>query len=42
VLVTHDQNIARRCERVIHMKDGEIISDEAVTDRVFGSHEGGE
>ena len=36
VLVTHDENIAKRCERVIHMRDGEIISDDPVMDRVFG------
>ena len=28
VLVTHDPNIADRTERIIHMHDGEIVSDE--------------
>ena len=26
ILVTHDEKIARRCERVITMKDGRIVS----------------
>jgi putative ABC transport system ATP-binding protein len=28
VLVTHDEGIARRTERIIHMQDGRIVSDE--------------
>lgn len=34
VLVTHDPLVARCAERVVSMEDGEIISDEAVTDRL--------
>lgn len=28
ILVTHDANVAARCERVIRLADGEVISDE--------------
>jgi putative ABC transport system ATP-binding protein len=28
LLVTHDANIASHCQRIIHLKDGEIISEE--------------
>jgi putative ABC transport system ATP-binding protein len=28
ILVTHDSNVAARCERVIRLADGEVISDE--------------
>ncbi len=28
LMVTHDPNIARHCQRIIHIKDGEIISEE--------------
>jgi putative ABC transport system ATP-binding protein len=27
IVVTHDEDLARRCERVIELKDGEIIAD---------------
>jgi putative ABC transport system ATP-binding protein len=27
VLVTHDENLARRCERVVRMSDGRIVAD---------------
>jgi putative ABC transport system ATP-binding protein len=29
VVVTHDANIAEHCHRIIHVKDGEIISEES-------------
>mgnify|MGYP006354520079 CR=1 FL=1 len=25
ILVTHDERIASRCERIVHMKDGRIV-----------------
>jgi putative ABC transport system ATP-binding protein len=28
VLVTHDMNIAHHCQRIIHLRDGEIITEE--------------
>ena len=30
IMVTHDDNIAKRCQRIIHFKDGQILSEEAV------------
>ena len=34
VVVTHEEEIARHCERIVRFKDGEIVSDEAVQGRV--------
>jgi putative ABC transport system ATP-binding protein len=28
LVVTHDANIAQRCQRIIHLKDGEIVGEE--------------
>jgi putative ABC transport system ATP-binding protein len=30
IIVTHDQNVAARCRRNIHLKDGRIVRDEGV------------
>lgn len=30
LVVTHDASIARNCQRIIHLKDGEIVSEEKV------------
>ena len=30
VMVTHDANIAHNCQRIIHLKDGEIVTEESV------------
>jgi putative ABC transport system ATP-binding protein len=30
VMVTHDPNIARYCQRIIHIEDGQIVSEEKV------------
>jgi predicted ABC-type transport system involved in lysophospholipase L1 biosynthesis ATPase subunit len=27
LIVTHDERIARRCDRVVHLVDGRIVSD---------------
>ena len=34
VMVTHDPDVARRCKRIVHIKDGKIQRDEAVGDSV--------
>jgi len=36
VLVTHDQGIAQRTQRIIRMQDGQITSDQRVVDRRAG------
>jgi putative ABC transport system ATP-binding protein len=40
ILVTHETYTARHAKRVINMKDGVIVSDEAVLDRLFADGEG--
>jgi len=30
VVVTHDANIAQHCQRIIHLKDGEVVDEESV------------
>lgn len=30
VMVTHDTNIAHYCQRIIHLKDGEVVAEESV------------
>jgi len=30
VIVTHDQNIAHNCQRIVHLKDGQVVSEETV------------
>jgi putative ABC transport system ATP-binding protein len=37
VVVTHDEEIAEHCERIVRFRDGEIISDEKVTKRVMAA-----
>ncbi len=34
VVVTHEDDIARHCERIVRFRDGEIVSDEPVKDRI--------
>jgi len=34
VVVTHDANVARHGQRIIELRDGQVVRDEAVTDRV--------
>ena len=33
VIITHEPDIAAHAQRIIHIRDGEIISDEKVKDR---------
>jgi putative ABC transport system ATP-binding protein len=37
VLITHDQELAAKCSRVIRMRDGKIVSDTAQTDMGAGA-----
>ncbi|MEO7715164.1 MAG: ABC transporter ATP-binding protein [Capsulimonas sp.] len=37
VLVTHEEDIAEHCQRIIRLRDGEIVSDLPVTDRRIAS-----
>jgi len=37
VVVTHEEDIARHCERIVRFRDGEIVSDVPVPDRVLAS-----
>ena len=30
VMITHDANIAHRCQRIIHLKDGQVVREEKV------------
>jgi len=30
VIITHEANIAHRCQRIIHLKDGQIVAEETV------------
>jgi len=30
LLITHDHNIARHCQRIVYLKDGQVVSEEAV------------
>jgi putative ABC transport system ATP-binding protein len=39
VVVTHDYNVARHGARIVHLKDGLIVEDEIVEDRVLATAE---
>jgi putative ABC transport system ATP-binding protein len=39
VLVTHDDRVARHAERAVHMFDGRVREDSAVTDRIMAAAE---
>jgi len=39
VIVTHDANVARHSQRIVELRDGAIVRDEAVHDRVIASEE---
>ena len=40
ILVTHEQDTANHAKRIIKLRDGSIISDEKVKDRVFAREQG--
>jgi putative ABC transport system ATP-binding protein len=35
VLVTHEEEVAKHCKRIIRFRDGRIVSDDEVPDRVI-------
>lgn len=37
VLVTHDNEVARHAERIVQIRDGRVVSDERVGERVFAA-----
>jgi putative ABC transport system ATP-binding protein len=39
VIVTHDANVARHAQRVVELRDGSIVRDEVVADRLDAHHE---
>jgi len=39
VLVTHDAHVARHAQRVVHIRDGQIVLNELVTDRIIAGAE---
>ena len=30
VIITHDPNIAHHCQRIIHLKDGQVVAEDSV------------
>ncbi|MFK7959399.1 MAG: ABC transporter ATP-binding protein [Phycisphaerales bacterium] len=40
IMVTHDENVADRCERVIRLRDGEVFKDELLRSRETAVYEG--
>jgi putative ABC transport system ATP-binding protein len=39
VIVTHDARVARHAQRVIHVRDGRVVLNECVEDRIFAGQE---
>ncbi|GAI46838.1 unnamed protein product, partial [marine sediment metagenome] len=30
IMITHDSNLAHHCQRIIHLKDGQVVMEESV------------
>jgi putative ABC transport system ATP-binding protein len=39
VIVTHDARVARHAQRVVHIRDGEVVLNEMVEDRIMARSE---
>jgi putative ABC transport system ATP-binding protein len=39
VLVTHDARVARHAQRVLHVRDGRVVLNECVEERIMAAHE---
>jgi putative ABC transport system ATP-binding protein len=39
VIVTHDARVARHAQRVIHVRDGRVVLNECVEDRIIAQEE---
>ena len=39
VIVTHDARVARHAQRVIHVRDGRVVLNECVEDRIMAEQE---
>ena len=37
VMVTHERDIALHCRHIVHLRDGKIVNDEPVTERIIAS-----
>jgi putative ABC transport system ATP-binding protein len=42
VVVTHDEDIARHCERIVKLRDGHVIGEEVVEERLIAEQEAAE
>jgi putative ABC transport system ATP-binding protein len=40
ILVTHEQDTANHAKRIVKIKDGEIVSDEKISERTFAKVDG--
>jgi len=40
VIVTHEEDVAEHCKRIVRFRDGEVVGDEAVANRVFATARG--
>jgi putative ABC transport system ATP-binding protein len=38
VMVTHEPDIGQHCKRMVHIKDGVVVDDEVVKDRLMATN----